>query len=141
MPTAFLLDGDLRWFWTIAGVVGGVASYAMGVRAEVQPNTPAWPYLVVAGIMFAGAFGAFYVFEERMAILVWWAVLLAGFIVFALLDGQRALAIGLVAMIVWGVVSYGVIDDVGTLYAVLATSLGASYLGAGAAFRTVRGHG
>jgi hypothetical protein len=138
VPAAFLLDGNLMWFWTIAGFIGGVASFTLGLRAEVQPNTPAWPYLVVAAAMFVGAFGSFYVFQERMAILAWWAVLLSGFIVFALLDGQRALAIGLIVMIVWGVVTFGVIDDVGTLYAVLATSLGAAYLGAGAAFRTVR---
>lgn len=140
VPAAFLLDGNLMVFWLVAGLIGGVASFTMGVRAEVQPNRTPLPYVVTAVLMFVGAFGAFSVFEERIAAFVWWVVLLTGFIVFALLDSQKALAIALVAMVVWGTVTFGVVDEVGTLYGILATSLGAVYIGAGAAFRTVRGH-
>ncbi len=138
VPAAYWLDGNTMWYWIVGGAVGGATSWIMGSRAEVHPDSSARPYLAVAVVMFVGAFGSFQVFEGRQAILSWWAVLLIGFILFSLLDGQRALAVAMVVMVIWGIVIYGVIEDEGALYAVLASGLGAALVGAGAAFRTVR---
>lgn len=138
VPVAYLLEGDLRLYWSVVAVVGGIASFVIGRRADVTPRRSGWPYLVTSVVMFAGAFGAFWVFEDLTAILVWFAVLTGGFIAFTALDEQWHVLAWLVGLLAWGIVMYLVIDEPGALYAALAGSLGATLVGAGTAFGTVR---
>jgi hypothetical protein len=138
VPVAYLLEGDLRLYWSIVAGVGGIASFVIGRRADVTPRRSGWPYLVTSVVMFAGAFGAFWVFEDLMAILVWFAALTGGFIVLTALDEQWYVLAWLAGLLAWGVVMYLLIDEPGALYAALAGSLGATLVGAGTAFGTVR---
>jgi hypothetical protein len=138
VPMAFLLDGDVGLYWGIGAVGGAVASFFIGARAEVLPRRAAWTYATTSAAMFVGAFGAFWVFEEVLAILVWFCVLTVGFGVFTALDEQWHVLAGLGALFAWGIAMYAVAPDQGTLYAALAGALGATLIGVGTAFRTVR---
>ncbi len=130
----------LSFYWIVAAPLGAIASFALGAKADQGASSghPMWPYVVVVVFMFTGTFGSFFVFEERLAVLVWWLVLVAGFGVIATLDGQRQLLATLALLAGWGVAVYALIDEPGPLYSALAGTFGGVLLGAGAGLRMVR---
>lgn len=130
----------MSYYWVVVAPLGALASFSLGASSHqgVSATTKSWPFVVTVILMFVGTFGSFFVFDGTLAILVWWLVLVAGFSVFALLDGQYQLLAALALLAGWGIGLFALIESEDVLYFVLAGTFGGVLLGAGAGLRMVR---
>ena len=130
----------MSYYWAVVAPLGALASFSLGANSEqgVSATAKSWPFIVTVVLMFIGTFGSFFVFEGTLAMLVWWLVLVAGFSVFALLDGQYQLLTALALLAAWGIGFFALIESEEVLYFVLAGTFGGVLLGAGAGLRMMR---
>jgi hypothetical protein len=91
-------------YWLVAVPAGIAATWQFESRLPrlraAGPFTP--PFWVISAIMTIGAFGAWWVFDERLAALVWYSVLLGGFAAFAAVDRNYWEVAAIGWLWVWG---------------------------------------
>lgn len=129
------LVSTLYWFVTIPigiAVTWRLESALPRLHDAGSSPTSFW---VISAAMAIGAFGTWFVFDERPSTLIWFTVLLAGFAAFALVDRQHWMVAGIAVLWLWGVAVWLSTGDsradLDLTLALFSTAIGAGLLGIG----------
>jgi len=124
-------------YWVISVPVGIIVTWRLESALPRLHDAGSYgaTFKFISAAMVIGAFGTWWVFDERASTLIWFTVLLGGFAAFAFVDRQHWTVGGILVLWLWGLgiwLSTGTSrTDLDLTLALFATAMGAGLVGAG----------